>query len=396
VEETGTYHEYIIIGAGIAGIKAAETIRACDADACIQVISDEPGFPYKRTDIDKHIANGFTNEDFLLHPAEWFKDSRIELLSEAVVEQIIPDKKLIILQHSGKHRYGKLLIASGAAPVVPEIIKSQNIPAYYIRTKSETLNFLEALKKSKSVTIIGGGVQSVEIAEQCILAGKKVTLLSRSSNLLQKYFPEDYSIDIERMLSEKGADLNLSIGISDISYRKGEGYDLKTTGKIIHSDLLVCTCGIIPNTVVVNNTGIQIGKGIMVNSSCETNMRDIFAAGDCAQYETNPPAGLWHSAEFMGKVAGQNMTGNTASLSSKTFRLKCELFGRFFFSQNYSRNKSITGTDINKQSIKQRWFITESGAAGVVMTDDKPRAKVYEKAVNEAWSIERIRKEIPL
>ena len=390
------YYDNIIIGAGIAGIRAAETVRADKPDAGILVISAEPGFPYKRTNIDKHIAAGFTESDFLLHTSEWFNENRIDFFSETAVEKIIPDEKLIILRKGEKYSFRKLLIAAGASPNIPDFIRIRNIPSYYIRTKYETLNFLKELKTSDTVTIIGGGVQSVEIAEQCTIAGKKVSLITRSRHLLKKYFPEDYSIEIEKLISENGIDLNLSAEILNIEYRADKGYDLEIPEKSVRSDLLVCACGIIPNTNIVSGTGIKTEKGIIVDGRCETNIPGIFAAGDCAQYKNSPPAGLWHSAEFMGTIAGHNMAGNAASFGSKTFRLKCELFNRFFFSQNYSCRNSSVGTDNNKEPVRQRWFFNESGAAGVLMTDDKTRAKTYEKAVNESWSIEQIKRELPL
>ncbi len=391
-----TIYDHIIIGSGIAGTRAAETIRTLNSDADILMISSEAGHPYKRTNIDKHIAEGFSETDFLLHPEEWYSENRIEYISEVSVDSIqIPDKK-VILNGDKIISFGTLLLATGANPVIPDFIKTGSVPTYYIRTKTETLNFMRELNNAESVTIIGGGVQSAEIAEQCILKGKEVNLICRNSRLLRKYFPADYSSEIENLLMEKGVNLYLSIDAYNISWSAESGYKIGFGDKQLHSDMLVTSCGIEAEVRLAKTAGIKTDKGIVVDEHCETSVPGIFAAGDCAQYGSQNPAGLWHSAEYMGITAGNNMCGKKESIGSKTFRLKCELFGSFFFSQNYSAAGSLNSESFSGPSIQQRWFFKESAAAGVIMTNDKPRAKTYERAVNDGWNIYRIKQELPV
>ncbi len=391
-----TIYDHIIIGSGIAGTRAAETIRTLNSDADILMISSEAGHPYKRTNIDKHIAEGFSETDFLLHPEEWYAENRIEYISGVSVDSIlIPDKK-VILNGDKIISYGSLLLATGADPLIPDFIKSSGVPSYYIRTKTETINFMNKLNDAESVTIIGGGVQSAEIAEQCILKEKEVNLICRNNHLLKKYFPADYSREIENLLTGKGVNLYLSTDAYNISWSAKPGYEISIGEKRLHSDLLVTSCGIEARTLLAKNARLKTDKGIVVNEHCETSVPGIFAAGDCAQYGLQNPAGLWHSAEYMGITAGNNMCGKKESIGSKTFRLKCELFGSFFFSQNYSAAGNLQFESFIGTSVQQRWFFKESAAAGVIMTNDKPRAKIYEKAVNEGWNIDKIVRELPV
>jgi NAD(P)H-nitrite reductase large subunit len=389
-------YDYVIVGAGIAGIRAAETIRDSDSSRSILVLSSEDRLPYKRTKIDKHLHCGFSRDQFTLHQHSWYDEHCVELKQNSRVVSLLPAQKKVLLEGGTTYHYGKLLLSTGAEQIIPEELKARPELYCVVRSIKEAEAVMDLISSASHVTIVGGGVQGVEMADQVLKAGKHTTLIHRGSALLDKQFPLTYGEDIAEKLMQAGADIRFQSQITGVCRLTDGHIHVHTQNHLFKTDLILLSIGVRPCTGLAENAGIRTNNGIIVNENFETSIKDIYAAGDNARMEDGYSTELWHAAEYQGMLAGHSMTGTPLPFDSKRFRLKCEIQKSYYFSHNYGRSRKLKQQSFSSGDVHQTWFVESDRVQGVVMKNDKTRAKLYQAAVSEGWTMERVKEELCL
>lgn len=299
----------VIVGAGVAGVSAAESARQHAPDMRIVLISDEAALPYYRLNLSRYLAGQISPEQLPLHPEEWYAQNRIERLHSCIVSNIALDDHLVRLADGSSMRFDKLILAMGASAFVPAIPGTERQGVYVFRSldDAEALRRATANQGAKAVCI-GGGILGLETAGALARRGVRVTLLESADWLLPRQLNRDAGLLLENLVKAQGISIKRSVRVSGISGDDAaHGVELEG-GEHVEADFVVVTAGVRPNTKLAKDAGITVKQGIVVDDCLQTDHTDIFAVGDCAEHR-GLVYGLWDPARFQGIIAGKNAAG---------------------------------------------------------------------------------------
>lgn len=377
-------YEYIIIGSGIAGLKAAETIRQYDISGKILLINGEDRLPYKRTSISKRLSAGFQKDELVLKPADWYKQMTIELVDGNVNQLLLATKELIL--RNEKIRWNKLIICIGSKPVEIYPILPPWAGLYYFRNAAD-VDFIRSQNiVNEYIVIIGGGVQGIELTEQMILLGNKVSLIHHANILMNRHFDDFMADHLLQLLKEKGVDVRLETKVKFIQKSKEHGFEIvMEPEETLHCDKIIVSIGTKPDIHHAREAGLKTNKGILVDQFLQTSHPDVYAAGDVAEHPGGLVTGLWHAAEKQGMIAGANATGQQLIFEKTNFRLKLNTFDQYYFSMNPQIDNPEFEDVISQKGDKYyRLFYANDRLQGALMMNDKDKAKILETAVRES------------
>lgn len=380
-------YDYIIVGAGIAGFKAAETIRRHDDEGSLLLINGEDRLPYKRTRIDKNLYNGFTSNQFALADTDYFENRQIKLLKD-IVSSIDLKTKSLHTERRNQFSWNKLILAMGGAPKWPDVKGNGKRDIFLVRTADDAEELIRASKRAEKIIVGGGGVQGIELADQFVKAGKQVTLVHNGIQLMNRHFDQYMAQHIHQHLEKNGVTVICNEKVKGISKTSNEKYLVKI-GDIIQivTDLVVFSVGSKPQISLAQDAGLATNRGILVNEYLQTSHPDVYAAGDVAEHPGGYISGLWHAAEHQGILAGSNAAGNKQINNRKPFRLKTEVFGQYYFSMNapITNNAYLSESIQINERYYQAYFHNDE-LKGLLMINDKAQTKLAEQAVHESWS----------
>lgn len=309
----------VIIGNGISGITAARHIRKF-SNYQITVISAESKYFFSRTAL-MYVYMGHMKWDHL-KPYEndfWVKNN-IELIQDVVVE-VFPEKKEIKLKDNHLLAFDKLIIATGSKPNKfgwPGQDLS-GVCGLYSKQDLEALeHFAPNNKVCQRAVIVGGGLIGIELAEMLRSRDIPVTMLVRETHFWNNVLPDEEASMLNNHIKSHHIDLRLEKNLDSIiddGNGKVKAVKVKETGEIINCDYVGLTPGVSPNVSFLKDSGIRINKGIVVNDYLETNHKDIYAIGDCAEQEESkgnrpPIEAVWYTGRMMGEVVAQTICEN--------------------------------------------------------------------------------------
>lgn len=301
--------KYVIIGNGAAGFYAAEAIRKRNKVAKIQIISSEKYRTYFRPELSDYISENLPDSKLYVAEESFYDENKIDVLLGKTVQQIKPSEKKLILEDGSIVNYDKLILANGSKNFIPPIKGSSLDGVYTLKSIEDAEAIKKRIPNIKNAVVIGGGLLGLEAAWEMKNAGVNVTVIEFLPRLLPKQLDEVGGKAFQKIAEESG--INIILGDSAdsiVGETKAEGVKLKI-GKTVPADLVLFSVGIRPNKQLAEAAGIKVQHGILVNAKMETSEKDIYAAGDVAEYE-NTVFGNWTAAVEMGKVAGANVAGD--------------------------------------------------------------------------------------
>ena len=303
----------IIIGGGIAGVSAAESIRnSCDK-AEITLISSEPGIPYYRLNLTRYLAGEIDSSGLRIHPEEWYQDNNIKLLRDKRVENILPDDKQVSLSDGSFLPYDKLILAPGAHPFIPPIPGSDHAGVHTLRTSQDADRIINQINLDGPCVCIGGGILGLEAAGALAKRGADVTLLESHEWLMPRQLNEAAAGRLEEHMQNIGVTLIKNAHTSEITATEKHisAVQLKTGESIPCRTVILCT-GVRPNSYLARKAGLEVNRGVVVDNHLRTSDPDIFAAGDVAEHN-GIIYGIWGPAQYQGSIAGLNALGEENS-----------------------------------------------------------------------------------
>lgn len=305
-----------IIGNGISGITAARHIRKL-SNHTIVVISSETDHFYSRTAL-MYIYMGHMGFKETKPYEDWFwKKNNIEL-KRAFVEQINTTQKLLITSKGENIEYDKLILATGSASNFFGW-QGQDLKGVQGLYNYQDLELLEQNSQNcKNAVIVGGGLIGIELAEMLHSRNIPVTFLVREKSYWDNVLPAGESDMINRHIRQHGFNLQLGVNLDSI-IDDGTGsvkaVKVKETGEEIDCQLVGITAGVHPNiNFIKNHKNIETNRGILVNHHLETNVQDVYAIGDCAEFreplpQRRPIEQVWYTGRMQGEVVAQNIAG---------------------------------------------------------------------------------------
>ncbi len=306
--------KHVVIGAGVAGITAAKTIKEIDRDAEVVVIGDELFLPYKRYLMTEFLCDSIKREELLFFSVEKLRELGIKLRKGEFVKSIEPSEKVIKLHHNEVMHYDKLLIATGGRPGLGLVLRPFKKHIHFYYSLYDTLVLKEKLPEIQKCIVFGDGVSCLDLI--CVLHNleKQVTYITKEERATFGLEEDDFEGDLHEFLKKKGIniiteDLIVSIEESDL------GYKVETIQqKMLATDIVFAWDYYKPNISCIEGSALEKKLGILVNTRLETSEKDIYAAGDCVEIYHPSIKGYWinfglPNALEQGVIAGNNMSG---------------------------------------------------------------------------------------
>lgn len=297
--------QYVVIGAGIAGVSAAEAIRRQDADGEITLLSGERDLPYARPMLSKAPLLSLELKQLTLHPAEWYRQQGIRLRLDAAAQSLDPAGRTVVCGGEVL-RYDKCVLAVGARNFVPPFPGAEDVPLCGVRTLEDLRRVRRLAGGKRRAVVIGGGVIGLEMAAGLSRYGLEVSVLEAMPSLMPRLIGEN----ISRWLQEQLPQLHIHTGVSIRRlYRDGgETVVENGDGRRWRCDILLVSCGVRADTDLAQKAGIICERAVVVNERMETSAPDVYACGDCAQFQGGNAA-LWNQGLRQGVTAGANAAG---------------------------------------------------------------------------------------
>ncbi len=362
--------DYIILGNGVAGISAAQTLSAkMNNGSRITQFTDEPipGF-YNRPKIPSFIANNdLAVKDVITYDLDWYARKKIKLHYDEKIDRINFNKKTII-SSKGSYSYDRLLIATGAGCKCPPIA-GQNLDHFYtIRNLTDAIKIRNRLNSSTAAVILGGGLLGLEAANAAISQGLKTTVVEFFPYLLPRQLDEEGGIVLQRILESRGMTIMVGKAAERIQGSSVvESVVLKDGLEIPTNIVLACT-GIEPRIELVNEY-LEVNNGIIVNNFLETSKKDIYAAGDCAEFQGRI-YGLIPPSMQQANIAAANMISpRSEEYQGSKISSTVKITDLFLSSFGYKGNE----TDLGYESMK---FIGKEQYVKLYIHEDKLKAAI--------------------
>ena len=315
MKETEQKNQIIILGGGQTACFAAEEIRKHDKVSDLLIISNEKYLPYQKPPLSKDCLIGnMKYEECLIYDKNFYINNNIKININETILKIDFKKKEIITDKKKFYFYNKLLIALGSKPNKIENFNHVSGEINYLRDINDSINIKKKMDKSSNILIIGAGFIGLEIASILKIKKKNVTIVESANQILGRTIPKGLSQIIQDYHKLYGVDFNLNSKISNI-IKKNENYEIHLDNKkIFHSDLIIAGIGSKPNTDLFVNCDLKIDNGIITNEYCETNIENVYAAGDIANFyhpffKRYMRLETWKNAQNQGIIAGRNIIG---------------------------------------------------------------------------------------
>jgi len=311
--------KYVILGAGPAGVTAAETLRSVDKTASIAMVGGEPEPPYSRMAIPYYIY-GKVGEDgtYLRQNPSHYDDLNIRYIMDRAGGIDTTGKKL----HLGGGEvldYDKLLIATGASPIIPRM-EGSNLPGVHsCWTLPDAREILKIADKDAPVVLVGAGFIGSIILEALYLRGCKITVVELAPSMVARMMDETAGGMLGRWCEQKGVRVLTNTSVQGIEKGTDDGHNRLTVslsnGEKIPAALAVLAVGVRSNVGFLIGSGIQVNTGIVVDEYLQTTAPDVYAAGDCCEgidLSTGKPdmLAIQPVAVEHGRIAALNMAGH--------------------------------------------------------------------------------------
>jgi nitrite reductase (NADH) large subunit len=298
----------VIVGAGIAGLSAAESARQAAPDAEILLLSKESSGPYYRLNLTRFLAGEITNEALPLHDSAWYADQGIDVrLGEVAAELQLRDR-LVRLGSGQSVGYDRLILTAGSHPFVPPIMGAQREGVTSLRTLADAEAILARAAKGGRCVVLGGGLLGLETAGALARRGLEVTVLEGFGWLLPRQLDQRAGEMLADRVAEQNITLRMAVKAKEIVGDECvRGVEL-ADGAVVEADVLVMATGVRPNSYLARQAGLDVRGGIVVDNHLRCSAPDVYAAGDIAEHQ-GVLYGTWGPAQFQGSIAGLNAIG---------------------------------------------------------------------------------------
>lgn len=300
--------KYIIIGNGVAGTTASANIRKLDSSGEITILTDEAYPFYSRIRLIDFLAGGVDEKGLVIYRDDWYRKNNIKLLLSTSVSEIDSNRKQIQTSAGDRIEYDRLLLATGANSFVPPIPGSDRKGVFTLRTLKDANEIMNYSDDIKNVLLIGGGVLGLEAGNSLRKTGHKVSVAEFFPRLLPRQMDIEGAEILKTQMENMGFTFYLGARSREITGDdRVKGLRLED-GTGIECDLIIISAGIRPNDKLGRKLGLKINKGLIVNDRMETEIKDIYAAGDLTEHR-GVFYGIWPASREQGKIAGINMAG---------------------------------------------------------------------------------------
>jgi nitrite reductase (NADH) large subunit len=372
----------VIIGAGIAGVSAAESLRKASPDAEITIVSKESELPYYRLNLTRFLAGEISEADLPIHPADWYEKQKIQLRLGADATAIRLDEHVVELHGGEKLPFDKLLLAAGAHPLKPPIPGADLSDVTCLRTVEDARNILASCKSGVKCVCIGGGILGLEIAGGLARHGVEVTILEGFDWLLPRQLNRRAGEILADYVSKLGIKIIVKARVSEIAGPDRVREVLLEGGVRLPADFVVIAAGIRSNSHLARQAGLEVNQGIAVNNLLVTSHPDVFAAGDVAEH-LGQIYGIWGPSQYQGVIAGMNMAGDSVEFGGIPRSNTLKVLGLELFSIGQVNPEDASYQIFDHEAVDRyfRLVFRDNRLVGAVLLGDAGKAAIVKKAI---------------
>ena len=395
-------YKYVIIGGGTtAGYAAKEFVKQGLNKGELCIISAENILPMDRPPLSKDfITTDMDRKDILVNDSDFYNNHGIDILLNVRADSIDFEDKVVALNKGSKIGYDKLLIATGAELRYLAVNGHTLNNIHYLRTIEDAENIRKAAREASKIVVIGSQYIGTEMASSLKQLGKEVTMVYPEDRLLSKFASADIAGFLQNYYRDQGIELiNHDEVVQFNGNKKVEEVELRSDN-IIKADMVVAGIGVKPNINAVKKTNIALNDGILVNAYLETNIPDVYAAGDVARFPDKTFDQLrrvehWENAFKQGKHAAKVLSGQKEPYEflpfffSDIFDLSYEYYG-----DNKEADTVFNRGDVKAGDFSTWWFRNDVPVAAFIMSSrpevegEKAREWISNQSILEAEKIE--------
>jgi len=307
---------YVIVGASLAGAKAAETLREEGFGGPVVLIGEETERPYERPPLSKDYLLGKAERDTIyVHPAGWYTEHDVELRLGTTVTGVDPAAHEVMLADGSRIGYAKLLLTTGSTPRRLRVPGGDADGVLYLRRVADSDQIKDAFATSSRVAVIGAGWIGLETAAAARAAGAAVTILEAAELPLLRVLGREAAQVFAGLHRDHGVDLRFGVQVAEITGSGGRADGVRLAdGGHVAAEAVIVGVGITPNVQLAAGAGLETGNGIVTDARLQTSDPDIHAAGDVAS-AYHPRLGKhirvehWYNALHQPQTAARTMLG---------------------------------------------------------------------------------------
>ncbi|MGH2771486.1 MAG: NAD(P)/FAD-dependent oxidoreductase [Actinomycetota bacterium] len=330
---------FVIVGASLAGAKAAETLRAEGFDGRVVLVGSEAERPYERPPLSKEYLRAEAGrEKIYVHGNTFYDDHDIELRLSTPVTEVDASARKLLLVGGESLSYERLLLTTGAAPRRLDIPGSDLDGVYYLRDVPDADLLRDRIHEGGRLVIIGAGWIGAEVAASARQKGADVTVIVRAAVPLKHVLGPEVGAIYRDIHAQHGVEMLSQTEVAAFEGSRAVERVRTDDGTTIDCDFVVAGVGVSPRTELAQVAGLEVDNGIVVDEFLETSIRDVFAAGDVANpwhpfYGRRIRVEHWDNAIHQGRVAAKNMLGQKVAYDRIPY----------FFSDQYDVGMEYSG-----------------------------------------------------
>ena len=364
---TGTGERIVIAGAGHAAGQVVATLRQHKFAGRIVLVGDEPWLPYQRPPLSKKfLAGEIPSERLYFKPESFYDDPQIEIHLQTRVTAIDRDAKMLRIDGGDDIGYDKLVLALGSRARHLNIEGADLEGVHYLRSISDVAGIRGALDDGRRLVIIGAGYIGLEVAAVTRTLGHDVTVVEMADRVMSRVVSPEISDFYQIQHTNQGVKLRLGTTVAALRGRKRVEGAETGDGEIIPADLVVVGIGIVANTELADDAGLQVDDGIVVDDHCQTSDADIYAVGDCT----------WHPNPVYGRSLRLESVHNAVEQAKTAASNLCRMESRYaqvpwFWSDQYDLKLQIAGLSEGYDDVVIRGNPAEKSFACLYLRDSR-------------------------
>lgn len=339
----------VVVGASLAGAKAAEAARDAGHDGRIVMIGEEAGVPYERPPLSKAVLRGEAELDVTrVHPDGFYTEYDIDLVTDRVTG-LDPQARSVQLSAGDDVSFDTLVLATGAAPRQLTVPGVELARVHLLRTAEDALRLRDAIRAATRVAVVGAGWIGSEVVASARQIGVDVVLIDPAPVPLHRVLGDEVGAVFRSLHSDHGVTLRMSTGVRELRGVDTVEAIVLDDGRVEAADVVVIGVGVTPRVEIAERAGLRTDNGIVVDEHLETSVAGIFAAGDVANawhphYQRHLRVEHWANALNQGVTAGGNAAGNRDTYT----RLP------YFFSDQYDLGLEYVGHGSSDDAVAIR------------------------------------------
>ncbi len=388
---------YVIIGNGIAGTTAADTLRKNDPNCNIHLLTNEPYPLYNRVSLPRFLQGVIVEQKVMIRDFAWHEQRNINLVTETMVTHINMEERVVVSDNGQTFPYDALLVATGgwANPLrVPGAEGTRHI--YNFVTLDDTKSIIARMLESRTALAYGGSFISYELCDGFAVRKLETTWLMRGPYWLRSALDPDGGEVIDNIAKKFGVNVIHGDEIESVIPQNGVPDYVRTKkGREIQADVIGVGLGITLNTKILGNTPVELRSGIVVNEYMETNIPGVYSAGDVAEFYDptigqHHTMGTWDNAMAHGRIVGVNMAGgheayiDVPTYTSPLFDVNIAVVGTAETNNPELQSIALREPGEKGNENYRKLFYRENKLVGVLMIGSpKGRKKLVEIVKNQ-------------